>query len=160
MNLLKTLFRKFFWVIFPALLLRACVLETVRITDNTMLPEVKPGDIGIIWKLNYGLRIPGTGAMIVEWNSVKKNDLVVLADIGNPPQTLLRRVIAVPGEKVKDPTQNKEIMLGVDDFWVLSEMLETAPDSRNFGVVPRRAILGKAKYIWLASERRVKSLQP
>lgn len=135
------------WVILSAFVLRACVLEPVRLTDESMVPVVSEGETVLVSKLKYGLRIPGSGVMLLDWNVPQKGDLVVVVSVGDPPVNLLRRITSVPGEKVQ--VEGKEVTLLKDQYMLSAEQKEGAMDSRQFGIVSRRAIIGKATYIWM-----------
>lgn len=138
---------RLFWVLAFALGLRACVLEPVRMTDESMLPMLQDGDVALVSKLRYGLRIPGAGAMVLEWQEPQKGDLVVAVSVGDPPISVLRRITAVAGEKVMDP-DGKEITLKEGEFFLAAEQKD-AIDSRKLGPVPRKTIIGKATHVWL-----------
>jgi signal peptidase I len=75
---------RLFWVLSFALVLRACVVEPVRMTDESMAPVLQDGDVVLVSKLRYGLRIPGAGAIMVEWDPPKKGDLVVAVSFDDP----------------------------------------------------------------------------
>ncbi|MGZ3713020.1 MAG: signal peptidase I [Bdellovibrionota bacterium] len=137
------------WVVFAALTMRACVFEPVRVTDESMAPKLTEGDVVLVSKLSYGLRVPGAGAILVEWNHPKKGDLVVAVSAGEPPVDLLRRIEAIPGDKVTLP-DGKEAILKPDEFFLRAEQSEGVIDSRQFGPVLRRSIIGKATYVWLS----------
>jgi signal peptidase I len=153
------------WVAALALALRACVLEPVRITDDSMQPRLLDGDVALVSKLRYGLRVPGAGALLLEWATPSVGDLVVSVAIGDPPVNVLRRITAVPGDKVTMP-DGKEATLKEGEFWLAAEQNEGVMDSRKMGPVPRKSIVGKATYVWLAKRpsahggSQVESQQP
>jgi signal peptidase I len=137
------------WVAALAIVLRACVLEPVRITDDSMNPVLFEGEVALVSKLVYGLRVPGAGSLIFEWGTPKKGDLVVSVGAGDPPVSVLRRIAAVPGDKVTMPN-GKEGVLKIDEYFLAAEQKEGVMDSRKMGPVPRKSIVGKATYVWLA----------
>ncbi len=141
---------RLFWVLAFALGLRACVLEPVRMTDESMSPILQEGDVALVSKLRYGLRVPGAGASLAEWDPPKKGDLVVAVSVGDPPVTLLRRISGLPNEKVMLP-DGKELVLKEGEFFLAAEQSD-GMDSRKLGPVPRKAIIGKATYVWLAKK--------
>jgi type IV secretory pathway protease TraF len=79
--------------------------------------------------------------------------------------TVLRRITALPGEKVTLPS-GKEATLKADEFFLAAEQNEGVPDSRKFGPVARKSIVGKATYVWVpkrpstAEGTQVESPQP
>lgn len=153
------------WVAALALVLRACVLEPVRITDDSMQPRLLDGDVALVSKLRYGLRVPGAGALLLEWASPAVGDLVVSVAVGDPPVNVLRRITAVAGDKVTMP-DGKEATLKEGEFWLAAEQNEGVMDSRKMGPVPRKSIVGKATHVWLAKRpsaqggSQVESQQP
>ncbi len=139
------------WVGVLALLMRACVLEPVRVTDDSMMPVLADGDVALVSKLRYGLRVPGSGALLVEWSRPKKGDLVVSVGVGDPPVNVLRRIAAEPGDKVKLP-DGTEAILKLGEFFLAAEQKEGVMDSRKMGPVPRKSIIGKATLVWLSKK--------
>jgi signal peptidase I len=139
---------RLFWILAAALLLRACAFESVRMTDDSMQPLLRDGDVVFVSKLRYGLRVPGAGAVMLEWSEPKKGDLVVAVSIGDPPVNLLRRITAVAGEKVTGP-DGKEVTLKEGEYFLAAEQKD-GMDSRKLGPVNRKAIIGKATYVWVA----------
>jgi signal peptidase I len=140
-------FNRLFWVACVAFLMRACVLEPVRTTDETMAPVLQEGEVAFVNKLSYGLRVSGAGTVIVEWQKPRRGDLVVAVSAGDPPLDLLRRISGVPGDKVLLP-DGKEAVLQEGEYYLTAEQKEGAMDSRRFGPVPRKAIVGKVSYAW------------
>lgn len=147
---------KLLWVVFAAFWMRACVFEPVRMADESMAPVLADGDVVFVSKLRYGLRVPGAGTMLVEWTKPKKGDLVVAVAAGDPPVDLLRRIAAVPGEKVTLP-DGKEAVLKDDEYFLRAEQSEGVMDSRQFGPVLRRSIIGKAAYKWVSKNSSVEA---
>jgi signal peptidase I len=138
-----------FLVAFAALVMRACVIEPVRITDDSMAPLFSDGDVVFVSKLHYGVRVPGAGAMLWEWSKPKKGDLVVVDGVGDPPVSLLRRIVALPGEKV-DWSTTRGGLLGADEYFVDADKKEGVVGGWQLGPVRRRAIIGKVSYTWFA----------
>jgi signal peptidase I len=146
-----------------AVCFRACVWEPVRISDDAMNPALVEGDVVFVSKIRYGLRVPGPGSMVWQWSRIRKGDLVMVSGAGDPPITVVRRVEALPGERVKSPDDGKEITLAYDQY-LLSMDHETKAEGavlpRIIGPVRRQAVVGKVTHIWLPSEARVESGKP
>ncbi|RZA04828.1 MAG: signal peptidase I [Proteobacteria bacterium] len=141
--------RLLLWVGFAAFCMRACVLEPVKLTDDSMMPTLAEGDVAFVSKLRYGIRVPGAGAMLYEWAEPKVGDLVVAASVGEPTVTLLRRVASVPGEKAK--LENGTVVeLKPGEYFLLAEKKDGTLDSRRIGPVLRRTIIGKVTHRWTA----------
>jgi len=138
---------KFFLVLLLGFGLRACVLEPFRFTDDSMAPTYFEGDLVFVSKLSYGLRVPGAGTELAQWSQPELEDLVVAVNLGDPPQTLLRRIKGKPGMTVVGGDgQNLSVKEG--EFFLLSDSMAETVDSRKFGLVPKKNIVGKVIWGW------------
>jgi nickel-type superoxide dismutase maturation protease len=104
----------------------------VRIDGGSMAPTLVPGD----WALTIPLRHPRTG------------DVVVTEHPERPGFEMVKRLTAVPGDRVGDRT------LGPDEWWVEGDFATASTDSRRFGPVRRDGLLGKVVLIYWPRERR------
>lgn len=141
-------FRAIFFVVCAAFFMRACVLEPVRMSDESMSPVLNEGEIAFVSRLAYGLRVPGAGAMLLRWKSPQKGDLVVAVAVGDPPVNILRRVESLPGESVRNIEGNNTIELKSNEYYLVAEQKEGVMDSTKIGPIPERAIIGKVTYLW------------
>jgi signal peptidase I len=137
----------FFGSIGLALGLRACVVEPVRVNDDAMSPKYREGDVLYINKLTYGLRVPGSGAILWDWVSPQRGDVVVVASVGDPPRTILRKISAREGDKFPKG-QELDFVLRPNEFGLGAEQEEFDQDARKLGPIPRRTILGTPLWVW------------
>ena len=153
-----------FVVVFLALFMRGCVLEPVRVSDDAMAPNLWDGDVVLVSKLSYGLRVPGSGAVITDWETIEKGDLVLVAEAGDPPITAIRRVESVPGDTTMVPAAEGggNRTLKRDEYIVTMDQKpkEPAGASSTRVLAFRRNILGKAWRIWIPAESKVESGKP
>ena len=98
---MKMNLKKFFIAVMTAMLLRACVVETFRVNGSAMAPAVMGGDVIVVSKLRYGVRVPGSGSVLWNWSQPKIGDVVVLNYVGDPPMAVLRRVVGLPGQAIR-----------------------------------------------------------
>lgn len=112
-----------------------------------MAPTYFEGDLVLVSKLSYGLRVPGAGTMLVQWNQPELEDLVVAVNLGDPPQTLLRRIKGKAGMTVAG-VDGQNIGIKEGEFFLLSDSLAETVDSRKFGLVPKKSIVGKVIWAW------------
>ncbi len=161
---MKKIFRKMFAVVFLALFMRGCVLEPVRVSDDAMAPNLWDGDVVLVSKLSYGLRVPGSGAVVTDWQKIEKGDLVLVADVGDPPMTGIRRVNSLPGEIVDVPAVEGggKRRLKRDEYIVVMDQMPKEPGAANStrALAFRRNILGKAWRIWIPADSKVESGKP
>jgi len=80
---------------------------------------------------------PGDRLLVLAGRRVGAGDLVAVADPRKPGRTLVQRVVRV----------------GDDDLTVLGDDPSASTDSRSFGPVPRRTVLGRAVYRYAPSAR-------
>ena len=96
--------------------------------DESMLPTLRPGDRLLVDPRAYRERPPRVG------------DIVVLVDPEEPSRWLVKRVA-----RVDDPEGSIEVR---------GDAAETARDSRRFGPVPARSVVGRVYRRYFPADRR------
>ena len=99
------------------------------VEGSSMLPTFAPGDRIVVSRAAY------------LWRSPVKGDLIVCKHPFDLERPLLKRVAAVSGESVVIGTRNYR--LGAGEWYVLGDNADGSSDSRSFGPVERRQIVGK-----------------
>jgi signal peptidase I len=84
-----------------ALALRTFVVEAFKIPSGSMIPTLMVGDHIFVNKFIYGPAIPFTTARV--WTNMppRRGDVMVFAFPEHPEQDFIKRVIAVPGDKLE-----------------------------------------------------------
>jgi signal peptidase I len=84
-----------------AFALRAFVIEAFKIPSGSMIPTLMVGDHIFVNKFTYGPAIPYTHARV--WTNMppKRADVMVFAFPEHPEQDFIKRVIALPGDKLE-----------------------------------------------------------
>lgn len=104
----------------------------VEIQGSSMEPTLVPGD----WALAVSGRRPRTG------------QVVVVEHPGRPGYEMVKRVTALPGERVGERT------LGDDEYWVEGDRGDASTDSRHFGPVREEHLKARVLLVYWPKERR------
>jgi signal peptidase I len=79
---------------------RSSLADHYHVPTGSMIPTVEIGDRVLVNKLAYGLRVPFTGGSLFRLAGPARGDVVVL-ESPEDGVTLLKRVVAVPGDTVE-----------------------------------------------------------
>jgi signal peptidase I len=81
--------------------LRWFVVEAFKIPSGSMIPTLQVGDHIFVNKLSYGPSVPFTRSRL--WSSMPpaRGDVIVFAYPEHPEQDFIKRVIAIPGDKLE-----------------------------------------------------------
>lgn len=185
----------FFPVLVIVLVLRSFLFEPFQIPTGSMIPTLLVGDFVVVNKFAYGIRLPVLRTKVIDVGEPKNGDVMVFI-APNGKEYYIKRVIGVPGDKVryqnktlyingveqnqqflaKIPPDNPRILLyketvgGVPhiiqtntfkderaeewvipkgQYFVMGDNRDESSDSRYWGTVPEKAIVGKAVAIWM-----------
>ena len=92
--------RSFFPVILIVFLLRSFLFEPFKIPSESMLPTLQVGDFILVNKFTYGVRLPVINKKIVEMGSPQRGDVMVFRFPEDSAKDFIKRVVAIPGDKV------------------------------------------------------------
>jgi len=84
-----------------ALAVRAFLFEPYSIPSGSMLPTLQIGDYVVVTKFAYGIRMPFTNSMIWQRKIPERGDVIVFERPTVNPETLIKRVVGLPGETVE-----------------------------------------------------------
>lgn len=84
-----------------ALATRAFVVDTSRVTSVSMEPTVLPGDVLLVRKAAYAIRVPFTHLRLLDTGAPRRGDVVVFDDPRDPKAAYVKRVVGVPGDVVE-----------------------------------------------------------
>ncbi len=205
-----------FPVIVAVFLLRSFLFEPFKIPSGSMVPTLRIGDLILVNKFVYGLRLPVINLKITEGTAPQRGDVMVFRYPPRPSLDYIKRVVGVPGDEVayinKRLTINGEVMPttaspeffddetmryfkqyqetlgahthnllndesrpafvpGADDFafkancrysiegvvckvppghyFMMGDNRDNSLDSRYWGFVPDKNIVGKAFFVWM-----------
>ena len=89
-----------FPVILIVFLLRSFVFEPFKIPSGSMIPTLLIGDLILVNKFTYGLRLPVANTRLTEGQAVQRGDVVVFRYPPKPSVDYIKRVIGLPGDEV------------------------------------------------------------
>ena len=90
----------FFPVIAAVFFLRSFLFEPFKIPSSSMLPTLQSGDLILVNKFVYGIRLPVINQKIIPLGEPKRGDVMVFKYPKNPAQDYIKRVVGVPGDRV------------------------------------------------------------
>ena len=166
----------FFWALVIIIPVRVFLFQPFFVQGASMEPNFENGDYLIINELGYkqsDLNIAGVHIFSVNsFKDLSRYDVAVFRYPVNPQQFFIKRVIGLPGERIKvedgkvtiyntqNPdgfvlnedkylasnlftTGNLDIKLNQDQYFVLGDNRKASYDSRMWGAVPKNDIIGK-----------------
>jgi len=89
-----------FPVIAVVFVLRSFLFEPFKIPSGSMIPTLHVGDLILVNKFHYGVRLPVINTKITEGNAVQRGDVMVFRYPPKPSLDYIKRVIGVPGDEV------------------------------------------------------------
>lgn len=159
-----------------ALVIRAFVVQAFKIPSGSMEPTLMVGDHILVNKFIYGVKLPFVNKTIIPFKEPKRQDIVVFIFPRDKSKDFIKRVIALPGEKVEirdnkiyiddklypDPYGHYENSKGTYVFrgkfgpvkvpeghvFVLGDNRDHSYDSRYWGFVPIEYLRGKAMIVY------------
>ncbi|MBN2550729.1 MAG: signal peptidase I [Anaerolineales bacterium] len=132
------------------------VSARIRVDGSSMLPTLENGEFVIVNRLAYKLGSPQHG------------DVIVFRFPRDPEQEYIKRVIGLPGDRVKimdglvyvndelidepyiaaSPNYQSEWLVPEEALFVLGDNRNNSSDSHNWGPVPLQYVVGRALLIY------------
>jgi signal peptidase I len=207
----------FFPVIALVFVLRSFLWEPFKIPSSSMVPTLLVGDLILVNKYAYGIRLPIINKKIIPVGDPQRGDVMVFKYPKDMSQDYIKRVIGVPGDKItyenkrltvngkpveyqqmddyldsehpvyykqlqeklpftthrilNDDTKRTFVLDGVENFpqhencvysydkftcivpegnyFMMGDNRDNSADSRYWGFVPDKNIVGKAFLVWM-----------
>ena len=89
-----------FPVIAVVFVLRSFLFEPFKIPSGSMIPTLWVGDLILVNKFHYGVRLPVLNIKVTEGNPVQRGDVMVFRYPPKPSLDYIKRVVGVPGDEV------------------------------------------------------------
>jgi signal peptidase I len=89
-----------FPVIVGVFLLRSFLFEPFKIPSGSMVPTLLVGDLILVNKFDYGVRLPVLNKKVIANNDPQRGDVMVFRYPPDPRLDYIKRVVGVPGDEV------------------------------------------------------------
>ena len=155
-----------------ALLIRTFVVQAFKIQSGSMIPTFKIGDRIFVNKFLYGARIPFTDIRLPAVRQPVRGDVIVFVSAETPKKDFVKRLIALGGERVEirdrriyvngsvvdEPSsirsvdyynagdygkEGEAVIVPADSYFALGDNSASSRDSRYWGFVPKKNLIGK-----------------
>ena len=89
-----------FPVILAVFVLRSFLFEPFKIPSGSMIPTLLVGDLILVNKFTYGIRLPVVNIQLTEGHAPQRGDVMVFRYPPKPSLDYIKRVVGVPGDEV------------------------------------------------------------
>jgi signal peptidase I len=89
-----------FPVIIAVFFLRSFLFEPFKIPSGSMIPTLLVGDLILVNKFHYGLRLPVVNVKVTEGSAPARGDVMVFRYPPKPSVDYIKRVVGLPGDTV------------------------------------------------------------
>lgn len=89
-----------FPVIAVVFVLRSFAFEPFKIPSGSMIPTLEVGDLILVNKWTWGLRLPVVNSKITSGSAVQRGDVMVFRYPPQPHMDYIKRVVGLPGDTV------------------------------------------------------------
>ena len=90
----------FFPVILVVFILRSFLFEPFRIPSGSMIPTLVIGDLILVNKFTYGVRLPIVNIKVLDIGTPQRGDVMVFRYPVDPSVDYVKRVIGLPGDTI------------------------------------------------------------
>jgi signal peptidase I len=89
-----------FPVICAVFFMRSFLFEPFKIPSGSMIPTLLVGDLILVNKFHYGIRLPVVNQLVVPNHKPARGDVIVFRYPVNPSIDYIKRVVGLPGDEV------------------------------------------------------------
>ena len=90
----------FFPVIAAVFIFRSFIYEPFKIPSSSMVPTLQIGDLILVNKFTFGIRLPVVNKKIISINDPARGDVMVFKFPKDPALDYIKRVVGIPGDKL------------------------------------------------------------
>lgn len=160
-----------------AMIIRTFVIQAFKIPSGSMIPTFNIGDRIFVNKFLYGAKIPFTDIRLPALRQPERGDIIVFVSPEDRKKDFVKRLIAregeivqikdgkiyIDGKAVSEPAsvrgfyyyntgpygpEGHSIVVPKDSYYVLGDNSASSRDSRYWGFVPKKNLVGKAVFIY------------
>lgn len=175
-GILHNIVSAIFIALIIAVILRVFFLSVFYIPSSSMEDTLKRGDYILVWKFLYNNRIPVFNIKLPFGIKIKRGDVIVFIAPENSNEDYIKRCIGLPGDKIEFKENNiyingkivnepyikdkniifyaqKSYIVPDNHIFVMGDNRLNSSDSREWGCVPEKNIIGKALFIFFPFNR-------
>jgi signal peptidase I len=147
-----------FPVILIVFLLRSFLFEPFKIPSGSMIPTLLVGDLILVNKFHYGVRLPVINKKIIDNNPVQRGDVMVFRYPVDPRQDYIKRVVGLPGDEVTFANQKLSIngqpapMVAKGEFFDADSLRYEPQFSEKLGAVEHNILVNPQRQAWFGSD--------
>jgi signal peptidase I len=162
---LKTMFREWGRFLVFALFLfagRSAIADWNRIPSGSMEPTLYVGDLVLVNKLAYDLKIPFTTKHLSQWSNPTRGEVVVFYR-PEDGKRMVKRVIGTPGDVIEMKNNCLLINGHLTDYQVQTDPLHypLLREEQNTAIIATEHLVGKShKVMGLPSQPAMRSFGP
>ena len=178
---IKETFETIVTAVVLALIIRSFIVQPFKIPTGSMEPTLMPGDRILVVRYIYGLRIPFTYHRVAKFRTPEIGDIIVFNYPDEPKRDFIKRCAAQGGDTleilngelwrngmaIKKPPFNKiyyydrgdfiagkgAVRIPPDNYFVLGDNSASSKDSRYWGFLHDKYLLGKAVLVYWPPNR-------
>ena len=140
-----------FPVILIVFLLRSFLFEPFKIPSGSMIPTLLVGDLILVNKFDYGVRLPVINKKVIANKDPARGDVVVFRYPPDPRIDYIKRVVGVPGDEVA--YLNKQLTINgqpvpiakLPDFYDEDSLRYSQQSSEKLGAAEHRILTDKER---------------
>lgn len=164
-----------------AIIVRIFIIEPYKIPTGSMRDTLLEGDIILVNKFIYGARIPFFGSRLPGIRNPQRGDVIVFIYPIDPKKNFVKRLVGLPGDtvEIKNGTiyindkpltgpafnqryyynrsdfggENQKVFVPDERYYVLGDNSASSQDSRYWGFVPKKNIVGEAMVVYWPLKR-------
>ena len=113
-----------FPVIIGVFILRSFLFEPFKIPSGSMIPTLLVGDLILVNKFHYGLRLPVFNTKITDGTAPRRGDVMVFRYPPKPSLDYIKRIVGVPGDEVAYLNKRLTINGVVQDTYAVPDFFD------------------------------------